>query len=961
MKDHPGGMAKAWVLAVCVATAAPAFGFTSQLVEYLHEDVYIQGKEIHAFADQGQPVTIVLGDFSLRMGDRLASGRDAVIWVTTRRIGPVERHDLVVYVEGDAKVLELGAETSDETILLTLHSDGRITASGRLSRQDLRDFPLYQRALRARRRGLAQPEPQPLAELAPDRRLPTDMAATAPAEPTEAAPEAQPPSQVKEPAVPRPVNYHAEHLTSKLIDQEPQPRRAIVLRGDVYLSQSDPDSEMFLELRSQSAVMFTLPGEDEEDEETPGAASLRLETGRETPEGVYLEGDVMIARGERYFRGPAAYYDFTTDRAIIIDPVFRTIQEQRNIPIFVRAKEARTLSAREIWFKDARVSSSDFYTPSYHIGASRVNLIDTTPYDEKGVRIGPRSWEGKLTHTTFNVRSVPILYWPYIHQDFTQGHTALRKAQIGQNGDFGFGLETEWHLFRLLGLIRPEGYDGRLELNYYERGMLAGARLEYDRPTYSGYALAYGLIDQQEEDDFGDERADLAAPRQRGRFLFRHKQFMAQDWLLQLETSYICDRNFAEAFFPSEFYAGKEQETLLYAKKQRDNWALTGLAQYRLNRFDTQTESAPDVAFYLLGEPLLRDQLSFFSESRAGLKRWRPANDILGAGRTDSDLFARLDTRNEVNWPIHLGPMNIVPYAIGRLTYWEDMPTDGERRRPYGQAGIRANMHIWRVYNNAISRLWDVNRLKHVITPEVVAFVSDTAGVDPDELFPMDADIERLLIRQSGVAVGLRQRLQTKRGPAGDRRTVDWMRLNILAGFYDNGPDSRLSNGDFFWYRPEYSLGRNHINGEYIWEISDSTSFLSDVNYDVTRGVLGHANAGLAVVRNPRLRYYFGWRALKDLDSSVGTFGFDYKINPKYSLSLFEQYDFDFRGGVNNATTLSIIRKLPRWYVGLTVTYIQDRMEGDEMGIMLAFWPEGIPEVRIGSLRMNVLSRSSRN
>jgi len=556
---------------------------------------------------------------------------------------------------------------------------------------------------------------------------------------------------------------------------------------------------------------------------------------------------------------------------------------------------------------------------------------------------------------------VPILYWPYVHQDFTQGHTALRKAQIGQNGDFGFGLETEWHLFRLLGLIRPEGYDGRLELNYYERAILAGIRLEYDRPTYSGYALAYGLIDREEEDDFGDQRKDLTAPRQRGRFLFRHKQLMPQDWLLQLETGYTCDRNFTEAFFPSEFYAGKEQETLLYAKKQRDNWALTGLAQYRLNRFDTQTESAPELAFYLLGEPLLRDQLSFFSESRAGVKRWRPADYTQGPGRTDSDLFARLDTRNEVNWPIHLGPMNIVPYATGRLTYWEDMPSDGERRRPYGQAGIRANMHIWRVYNSAASRLWDVNRLKHVITPEVVAFVSDSAGVDPDELFPMDAGIERLLIRQSGVAVGLRQRLQTKRGRAGDRRTVDWMRLNILAGFYDNGPDSRSSNGDFFSYRPEYSLGRNHINGEYIWEISDSTSFLADMNYDVTRGVLGHANAGLAVVRNPRLRYYFGWRAIKDLDSSVATFGFDYKINPKYSLSLFEQYDFDYRGGENNATTLSIIRKLPRWYAGLTVTYVQDRLEGDEMGIMLAFWPEGIPEVRIGSLRMNVLSRSGRN
>ena len=84
---------------------------------------------------------------------------------------------------------------------------------------------------------------------------------------------------------------------------------------------------------------------------------------------------------------------------MICQPVFRTIQEQRDIPVYIRAREARQLAARAVpkgpalrgyqWtFRDALVTTSDFYTPEYHIAAKRVYLEDTTPYDEKGGRTG---------------------------------------------------------------------------------------------------------------------------------------------------------------------------------------------------------------------------------------------------------------------------------------------------------------------------------------------------------------------------------------------------------------------------------------------------------------------------------------------------------------------------------------------------------------------------------------------
>jgi len=944
--------------------------------EVLYEDARITGQQIHVFEDLGETANLVLGDFRLIVGSTEITGRDGVVWVATRKIGRARQYRLTVYVEGDAQIVESGkGTTGDNSLLVTMDLEGSIRAGGNLMSQPLKDLPLYQRALQVRQEGKihrpTHPEPEGIEQAkTPDQDLQIPPPAEVAVEPGPVEVEVEPaPVPVDKPETPmiyKPINYSADSAGGMEIGEGDDWRQVVVLRGNVYVSQGDPDSDLFLEIRSQEAVMFfrrAKPGELEKDTTSP--FSLPLPSGERTaglvPEGVYLEGDVVLARGERYFRGEVAYYDFVADRAVMHDAVLRTIQEQREIPVYVRAQKMRMLSARQAWFRNVKVSSSDFYTPSYHVGATTAYFKDLTPYDEQGQRIGPRSTQSQFRNSTFNVAGVPIFYWPFTQGDFEQGHTALRKAQMGRNGDFGWGIDTQWHLFRLLGLVAPEGYRGSLDLEVYEKGLVGGTNISYAQSTYSGYNMLFGAIDRDEEDDFGDDRKDINAPRERGRALVRHKQILAEDWLVQLEMGYVSDANFMEAYFPTEQFAGKEQETLAYLRRQQDNWAFTALMQYRLNRFDTQTESAPDLGFLLIGQPLLQDRLSLFSESHAGMKRWRPADSLRRSGTYASDIMERLDSRNELTAPMHLGPLNVMPYATGRLTHWGDAPAGGENNRAYGQLGLRTNTHIWRIYEDPASRLLDINRLRHVITPEFTTFVSDHGGTSPDKLFAMDPDIEQHLLRLGGAAFGLYQRLQTKRGPAENPYTVDWMRLNIIAGFYQTQDIARRSNGEFFWYRPEYSLGRNHVNTEYSWQISDSTSFLADANYDTNRGILGHVNAGIAVERSPRLKYFVGWRWLKDLDSSAATVGFDYQLTRKYSISLFEQYDFTYNGRANLATRVSLIRKMERWYAGLTVIFVQNRADQDELALMLTIWPEGIPELRFGSERLTVLGTSDKN
>ena len=783
-----------------------------------------------------------------------------------------------------------------------------------------------------------------------------------------------------------------------------------------------------VELRAQAAVVFTqknVAGETR-DEKVPYAPQLvgpGVNEGEKVT-GVYLEGDVIIARGERKIMGKAAYYDFVTQKAIILKPILRTVQEQRNIPIYIRADEAHVLGPKETEFRNAVVSTSDFATPSYSLNSSRVRFRDETEYDDDGSKLSENRYSATYDTGSMRVRGVPIFFLPPGKTQFEQGHTALRNIAVGQEGDMGVGVQSEWHLFRLLGIVKPHWFDATLTVSAYKEAIILGTDFDYERQegnrNFSGYGKVYGMIDNRSVDVFGRDNEAEIQRKERGRVLLRHKEYLPRDWEIQAELSLISDRNYLREFFEDEYYSGKPQENLIYAKKQRDNWAISGLIKANLNYWDTQTESLPDVSAYLIGQPLLNDTLTFFSENHAGIKRleYNMSDTLAGQGVDNVNLrikgktntYFKFDSRNELSLPFQLdtqaGPINIAPFVVARLTTWgaqhsngkvgvssRDLGTrwayrgpmggDSSTVRPYGGAGVRANMNFWRVYNGVNSRLFDVNRLRHIITPEVVFYSATTGGVNPtsnqnlqnspavypltQNIYPLDWETQNNDIQQrTGVKLAVSQRFQTKRGAPGNERTVDWMRLNVEAGIFD-GSNNNYQNalypadGRFFFDRPENSITRNYIAADYTWNISDRTMFMADAKYDCERSELDILNLGFAVQRDPRLTYYLGFRYMEQLNAAVGTVGFDYEISKKYMIKVFEQYDFKYKGGMNLGTSVMIVRRLPRWNVGVNFTYDAREENNDALTMMLMLWPEGVPEARLGGGRYNLLSNSDEN
>ena len=119
-------------------------------------------------------------------------------------------------------------------------------------------------------------------------------------------------------------------------------------------------------------------------------------------------------------------------------------------------------------------------------------------------------------------------------------------------------------------------------------------------------------------------------------------------------------------------------------------------------------------------------------------------------------------------------------------------------------------------------------------------------------------------------------------------------------------------------------------------------------------------DVGISRVLWPNLTYYVGSRYLREVDNTLGqrgsnalTFAATYTLDPRYTVVLAEQFDFDY--GANIRTDVTLIRKYHRTNLALTFS-ADDSL--DERRIVLSLWPEGVPELSIGLRRYMDLGAS---
>lgn len=938
-------------------------------------DLELYGKFAYLWNSDGEQVIEVLGNFTARMGEYQLTSRDAVIWFRRVNIQGKIYLDADVFLWQGAQIIQPGGTVeSGPALIVTLRTFGKpVLNIDSHSKQRDSESDVYSEASRARL--VLDVEPAPKADVATS--------------PIQISPSVE---QIlsQRPKVKKRVVYQADETYN-----EPHNGASVVLAiGNVYVAQGSPtQSGDYIEIRADSAVLFLhedavgsqIPGFVDEsranrgkrpkrvdideplepvspaDEPTLESRKSQQDSIQEFVSAVYLEGDVVLMRGDRMIRAPRLYYDFDNEKALILDAVTRAVAPKRELPIYVRAAEIRQLDARTYEATDAELTTSEFHTPHVSLHTRKVIFQDITPRDERGDVVGIQAGTYDAQHTTLRVDGKPLAYWPYSSGSFSEDTQAFKRAKSGYNSEFGAGIETEWYLFNLLGLQEPEGYNATLRLDYFSnRGPAMGIDVDYQRDNYYGLIRSYYIRDDG-QDDLGGIRNNLQPDTDnRGRLLFRDRHFLPKGWELTLENGYLSDDNFLESFERNEFENGKTNETLARLLKRRENWQYSITTNWRINEFQTETERLPDNRFSVIGEPV-GEYATWYSDNRAGVVRYRHDERRFSNGQERWDntgstgSVMRGDSRQELQLPLpDLGPLKLTPYIAARGTAWDDSPSHyggGGIQRAMITGGLQGNVIASRVYDDVESDLFDVHRLRHVIKGDFNAFgAAHNRG--RERLSPFDPGVEDV-DDASGVMLGLRQKWQTKRGLPGEQRTVDWITFDLEAGFFSNSAESENTHGDFINSRPEDSITSNFVRAFFNWQISDSTAVIYDGVYDVNRNQMGTSNISIAVEREPRLSWFAGYRYIHDTDNSIGVFGSNYKLSEKHTLAFRETYDL--QEGRNVATQVIYIRKWPRWYTALA--FDVDRPL-DDLGINLSIWPEGAPNFGLGSKRYTGLAES---
>jgi hypothetical protein len=697
----------------------------------------------------------------------------------------------------------------------------------------------------------------------------------------------------------------------------------------------------------------------------------------------YLSGNVEIrsrqGTEDRTLRADEVYYDVSRHVALAFTTDLEFKQPGLPDPIHMQAHELHQLDINKFEGLETRVFSSR--TP----GDPGLTLVfaKATLEQQKIIKrsIFGRTVTDRLTgeplyepqqlvrgdSVFLKIEDIPVFYLPFVQGDAHDPLGPIQSFNFGYNHIFGAQFSTTLNVYDLLGIAPSPGTRWRMDLDYLTaRGPALGTQFDYGgrdllgiKNQYSGLIKAWGIYDDG-TDILGGGRGELDEhPLWRGRFLWRQNVFdLPYGFTVQSQVAALSDKNLLEQYYKLEFDSDINQETFLYVKQQRDNWAWTFLAEPRIRRWVTETEALPRLDGYLIGQSFF-DRLTYNAHASAGyfqlLTTDQPPPPVEATQRNTST--GRFDLWQDVSLPFYLGPIKVVPYAVLDLTEYTADLNDQTVGRVYGGGGVRASMPLTRLYPDVQSILFNLNGLNHKIVLSTNYYVAQSN--EPFTRFPqldmLDDDatdqarrditpIQPLINPANGLALAfspfykpqpyairrlvddridtlddievlqldVRQRLQTKRGYPGQQHIVDWMTLDLSTSVFPHA--NRDNFGETFGF----------LEYDWLWNIGDRTALASSGWIDATNKNTDEFTFGAFLNRPDRTNFYLGYRQIDPIQSKAVTAAITYVFSPKYATTLSSTYDFGTNQSLSNSLVLTRMGSDLQVSLGFTYNALQN-------------------------------------
>ncbi|MFM8734334.1 MAG: hypothetical protein ACKOC8_03975 [Pirellulales bacterium] len=698
----------------------------------------------------------------------------------------------------------------------------------------------------------------------------------------------------------------------------------------------------------------------------------------DVPLELYMEGNVVFRQGQRVVEAENMFYDVPRSSGVITGATVLTPVDNYSGAVRLRADVLRQVDRSRFVAQQSGLTSSRLGVPTWEFRSRELEFVDEQvplagPYGQPA--IDPATGEPQVEHQQFitsrsntvTLGGVPVLWWPVLATNAKKPTFYLNDLQFKNDRIFGNQILTGWDAFQIFGWRRPpDGVDWDFDVDYLSlRGPGGGTSLLYNRPSFLGLQtpasgdLDAWFIGDVGQDNLGLYRRDFTYPGYpnrtfRGRSFWRHRQDLGGTtdsifggWQARATAGWISDMNFLEEYYEAEWEEGYEQRTWLDLRRPVENRELRLLTSVRVDPFFTQTEWWPRLDHYFMGQPLLRDAVTWYEHSGVSYARQNlPQTPTVGQGQGiwtllpyESNVIGeRLATRQELDLPFQAGAVKVVPYALGELAHWGEALDGSPIDRAYGQVGIRSSLPMWSADNTIESQLWNLHGLAHKVVFEAeFSYADATQSIDQ---FPLYDQIDDDTINQyrrnipywdygavpgspqplpvalvfgpdqkydprtyavrRGMAswvtgpteiandltafrVAARQRWQTKRGPIGNRRIIDWITFDV--------------DGEFF---PTTSQNFGQVMGlwqyDFRWHVGDRTTVLSTADVDFFTGGQQLYTVGALLNRTPRGSFYIGFNQFGGpISAAVLTGSYTYRMSPKWASSFGSAIDLTGR------------------------------------------------------------------
>ena len=522
-------------------------------------------------------------------------------------------------------------------------------------------------------------------------------------------------------------------------------------------------------------------------------------------------------------------------------------------------------------------------------------------------------------------------------------------ASLDVKAAYGGNLGGELSLAATTGISENLQAGGDLGL-FAKRGVLFGPIGNYDFVGADGLG-AKGEFRSGYIKDQGDTDLDILAEPirdERGYVEWTHQQRLDNDVSLAGQLNYWSDSYVTRDFRPEGFRNIQTPDTWFEAQKLGDNFVVSLFTRVQVNDYSVIQERLPEVRFDGLPVEIGAGIYHRVNASVAALREDDPLSTT-GTVRSDrADLYyGVMRPFSPREW------MSVTPVAGARVTHYERTLAGsgrGNYTRVLGEAGFDSELFKTSATWNYQNKLWEIDGLRHLITPTVAYRYSPSADVGRGTIPVIDDDPFNTYLRPLGLAnrrdidglpalntfrFGVEQKLQTRDKTHGSRNLVE---LNLAVDQYVDAEAASTQK------QPQ----RRDASDLHAYLALNPARWLRYDLYSrtaVQTGELQELNTGLTIRDADVWNLRVGAHYLEDLNSArrIQEYTATYGLRLSEIYSLVARLRFDSRTGDLTEQGVTFSQRLSRFWTAHYDFYAYDgpRRE-DDYGVSVSLETQGL-------------------